>query len=593
MVFYVGNMIKKLSNPTIVVVTDRNDLDDQLYETFLSANIYLKQDAIQIESRKDLTDKLEGRSAGGIIFTTLQKFEEESGLYSERDNILVLVDEAHRSHYGINPDIKIDRNTLEASKKYGTAKYLHEALPNAIYIGFTGTPVETKNKSTSNIFGDVIDVYDMTQAILDGATVPIVYEGRMARVGLNQKVLDAIDDYYSELEKDEERKDLVANKAMVVAYSRKSAYLMYKKFIKVKPEWAKHIRIIITSNNKDSEEMQRFIGSKSDKEQNEKDFKKENSDFKIAIVVDMWLTGFDVPSLGTMYIDKPMKAHNLMQAIARVNRVYKDKEGGIIVDYIGLKKFLLEALKTYTTRDQGKIIDNTLLLKALNDKLELIRNLFYGFNYHNFAAISDKEKYNLIQDGANHILYTEIRKKQFMKYCYDVKNLYSLCTGILDEKQKEEILYFISVRSFISKLSGDKPDINEINEHVGKLIEDAIQEDEMLVLSELNKNKQFNLLSSAIFEKLKQMKNKNVAADILQRALKEIINQIGKTNLILMEKFSGKFNRLATKYNERINIEDTEKIIQEMFNLKQEIEKEITKGNEYDLSVEKKPSLMP
>ena len=398
MVFYSANMIKILKNPSIVVVTDRNDLDDQLFNTFSQCSEFLKQKPVQIESRADLNDKLENRISGGIFFTTLQKFEEETGVFSKRDDILVLVDEAHRSHYGIDATMKFDKEKMIAYKKYGTAKYLHTAFPNATYIGFTGTPVETKDKSTSEIFGNVIDTYDMTQAILDGATVPIMYEARMARVGLNQKILDEIDDYYTYLEKDEgvdeetlneskkemakmqeiiedpDRLELivkdiiknysdientVANKAMVVAYSRKTAYTMYKKFLELKPEWKNKIHMVITSNNKDDEEMQKAIGPTKDKHQLEKDFKDYNSEFKIAIVVDMWLTGFDVPSLGTMYVDKPMKAHNLMQAIARVNRVFKDKQGGLIVDYIGLKRWLIDALKTYTKRDQGKVVDNT------------------------------------------------------------------------------------------------------------------------------------------------------------------------------------------------------------------------------------------
>ena len=464
MVFYAGNMIKVLNNPSIVVVTDRNDLDNQLFTTFAKCFEYLKQEPVQIENRQDLNEKLEGRKSGGIFFTTLQKFEEETGAFSQRDDILVLVDEAHRSHYGLDATIKFDKAKMEAYKKYGTAKYLHDAFPNATYIGFTGTPVETKDKSTTNVFGDIIDTYDMTQAIMDGATVPIMYESRMARVGLNQKILDEIDDYYNMLETEEgiddykiaeskkamatmkqiiedpdrlemivkdiikhyeEIETSVANKAMVVAYSRQSAFTMYKKFIELRPEWENKVNMIITSNNKDDEEMQKAIGSKKDKKQLEVDFKDMESSFKIAIVVDMWLTGFDVPGLGTMYMDKPMKAHNLMQAIARVNRVYKDKTGGLIVDYIGLKRWLLDALKTYTKRDQGKIVDNSELAKVLNDKVELIRDLFKGFYYGHFATTTDSDKYEIIMAGANWMLETEEKKKAFMKYSYDVKSLYA------------------------------------------------------------------------------------------------------------------------------------------------------------------------
>ncbi len=627
MVFYAGNMIKVLKNPSIIVVTDRNDLDNQLFTTFAKCSEYLKQSPVQIESREDLQEKLENRVSGGIFFTTLQKFEEETGLFSKRDDILVLVDEAHRSHYGIDATIKFDKEKMKAYKKYGTAKYLHEAFPNATYIGFTGTPVETKDKSTSNVFGQVIDTYDMTQAIMDGATVPIMYEARMARVGLNQKLLDEIDDYYNMLETEEGVEDYkiaeskkemakmeqiiedpdrlemivkdiinhyediqtsVANKAMVVAYSRKSAFTMYKKFLELRPNWENKVHMVITSNNKDDEEMQKAIGSKKDKKQLEVDFKDMDSEFEIAIVVDMWLTGFDVPGLGTMYVDKPMKAHNLMQAIARVNRVYKDKQGGLIVDYIGLKKWLLDALKTYTKRDQGKIVDNSELVKVLMDKVELIRDLFNGFYYGHFATTTDSDKYEIIMAGANWMLKTEEIRKAFMRYSYDVKSLYSLCTGELSQEIKDEILFFISVRSFISKLSGDKIDVKEINDNVAKMLERAIQDDEMLQIGDVHNSNRLAILSDEILNKLAKMQKKNIAVEVLNRALKEYVEQVGKENVVLMEKFSTKFQKIVASYNERTSVEDIEKIIQEMINLKNEIEQELKAGNEYNLSTEEK-----
>mgnify|MGYP000605981920 FL=1 len=627
MVFYTGNMIKKLGNPSIVVVTDRNDLDNQLYTTFAKCSNYLKQDPVQIENREDLNDKLDNRKSGGIFFTTLQKFEEETGLFSNRDDILVLVDEAHRSHYGIDATIKFDKEKMKAYKKYGTAKHLHEAFPNATYIGFTGTPVETKDKSTSNVFGKVIDTYDMTQAIMDGATVPIMYEARMARVGLNQKILDEIDDYYNYLEREEDveeykinesKKEMtkmsqiiedpdrlqmivediikqyeqietsVANKAMVVAYSRNSAYTMYKKFLELRPDWKNKVHMVITSNNKDDEKMQKAIGSKKDKKQLEIEFKDMDSEFKIAIVVDMWLTGFDVPGLGTMYIDKPMKAHNLMQAIARVNRVYKDKKGGLIVDYIGLKRWLLEALKIYTKRDQGKIVDNSELVKVLMDKVELIRDLFNGFYYGHFATTTDSDKYEIISAGANWILKTEDTQKRFMKYSYDVKSLYSLCAGELSQEIKDEILFFVSVRSFISKLSGGKIDVKEINSNVAKMLERAIQDDEMLQIGEVHNSNQLSILSDEILNKIAKMKKKNIAVEILNRALKDYVDQVGKENVVMMEKFSTRFQKIVASYNERTSVEDIEKIIQEMINLKKEIDKKMKSGNEYNLSTEEK-----
>lgn len=629
MVFYSSNMIKILKNPSVVVVTDRNDLDNQLFLTFSHCSEYLKQSPIQIESRRDLNDRLENRISGGIFFTTLQKFEEETGLFSKREDILILVDEAHRSHYGIDATMKFDKEKMIAYKKYGTAKYLHEAFPNATYIGFTGTPVETADKSTSSIFGNVIDIYDMTQAILDGSTVPIIYESRMARVGLNQRILDEIDNYYTYLDREEgveeevlnqskkemakmqqiiedpdrlelivkdiikeyeEIEDTVTNKAMVVAYSRKTAYIMYKKFLELRPEWKNKVHMVITSNNKDEEEMQKEIGSSKDKHQLEKDFKDADSEFKIAIVVDMWLTGFDVPQLGTMYVDKPMKAHNLMQAIARVNRVYKDKKGGLIVDYIGLKRWLVEALKTYTKRDQGKIIDNNEIIKVLMDKIELIRNIFYGFEYSHFATTTDRDKYEIIMDAANWVLKTDKIKKEFMKYSYDCKSLYALCAGELEKSIKDEILLFIAVRSFITKINGDdsKIDISEINSHVAGMLERAIQDDEMLQIGNVHNSNKIVLLSDELINKISKMQKKNIAVEILNKALKDYIEKVGKQNIVLMEKFSTKFKKIADAYNERISIEDIEKIIQEMIQLKIEIEKELAAGNEYNLSIEEK-----
>ena len=632
MVFYSGNMIKRLNNPTIVVVTDRNDLDNQLYETFIKCDYYLKQKPQKAESRKQLDEMLKDRISGGIFFTTLQKFEEETGLFTDRNDILVLVDECHRSHYGLEASMEIDYEKNTVKEKFGTAKYLHNALPNAIYIGFTGTPVETKDKSTSSIFGEVIDTYDMTQAILDGSTVPIMYESRMARVGLNQKILDEIDDYYSYIEetgsadeytinkskqmmarisqiiedpdrlelivKDiishyEERKDMIADHAMVVAYSRKAAYTMYKKFIELRPDYKDVVNMIVTPSNKDSEDMQKVIGTKNDKKDLEIRFKNEANDpnekFKIAIVVDMWLTGFDVPRLGVMYIDKPMKAHNLMQAIARVNRVYKTKPAGLIVDYIGLKAWLLDALKTYTTRDQKQVVDNNELVNVLKDKVEIIDGILNGFNYSSFNDLDNTGKYNLIKEGANLVLGTEDKKKRFMKHSLDVKNLYTLCNGILEPYYKAKVLYIISVRSFISKITNEnKLDVSEINRNVGLMLEQSISKDELINLGELSRGNSLELLSDTMLNKLRSLKDKNIAAEILSRAIKTTISDIGKINLTLQEKFSTKFNKIVDAYNERTDIADIEKIIEEMIKLKKEIEEELEKGNEYNLSLEEK-----
>lgn len=630
MVFYAANMIRLLKNPTIVVVTDRNDLDNQLYSTFLNSVDFLKQTPVQANSREMLTEILKDRQSGGIFFTTLQKFEEETGLFSDRNDILVLVDECHRSHYGLDPIIKIDTDSATAYKKFGVAKYLHDALPNAIYIGFTGTPIETKDRSTSSIFGDVIDTYDMTQAIMDGSTVPIVYESRMAKVGLNQRLLEEIDAYYNEIEangqadeytikkskqmmatissviedpdrlelivKDiishyEERKTMDADHAMVVAYSRKSAYIMYKKFLELRPDYEDKVHMVITPSNKDDEEMQKAIGTKYDKKILENRFKSndKNEPFKVAIVVDMWLTGFDVPSLGTMYIDKPMKAHNLMQAIARVNRVFKSKTAGLIVDYIGLKGWLLEALKTYTTRDQNKVVDNEEYIKVLKDNVELADNYLFGVDYLDFKSLDNTGKYNKIKEGANHILATNERERLFMSVSSSVKSLFTMCNGVINNDLKDKVLYIISVRSFITKIKHvNKLDVEEINKNVADMLNKAITDDELINLGELSHSNELDLLSAEMVNKLAQMKEKNVAADVLSRAIKTALGKIGKVNVTLQQKFSDRFNKIVEEYNERTSIADIEKVIQELINLRNEITVEINNGNEYNLSIEEK-----
>jgi len=629
MVFYAGNMITKLNNPTIIVVTDRNDLDNQLFETFAKCQDFLRQKPVRIENRKDLVAKLEDKQAGGIIFTTLWKFEEETGFLSNRKDILIIADEAHRSHYGINGTIKVDRETLTAEKKYGTAKYLHDAFPNATYIGFTGTPVEIRDHSTTGVFGEVIDVYDMTQSIEDGATVPLYYEGRMAKVGLNPDILQQIDEYYELLEREDmaeeeqiqkskkamasisqiiedpsrlemiaqdilqhydTRKNMTANKAMIVAYSRNAGYALYRKILELRSELADNVKIIMTPSNKDSEEMAIAIGSSREKVEREKAFKDPDSKFTIAIVVDMWLTGFDVPCLGTMYVDKPMKAHNLMQAIARVNRVYKDKTSGLIVDYIGLKQWLLDALKTYTNRDQGKIVDDEETLKVLKDKLEVAHNIFHGFDYSGFQVANNAEKYQLINQGANFILETEERTKRFRQCSRDIKNLYSITSGLVNDQDRADILYIIAVKSFINKLtqSDNKLDIAQINQDVAEMLQQAIVDDELIQVGEIKHGKNLSILNNQIIQKIANMKERNIAAEILKKALRGSIEQIAASNVVLAEKFSERFERITKLYNERTSIMDIERVLEQLIELSNDMTKEMKSKNDLDLTDDEK-----
>ena len=626
MTFLAGNLIKnkELNNPTILVITDRNDLDDQLYSTFCSANEFLRQDPIKCDSRADVKIFLEGRKTGGVVFSTIQKFEEETGLLSDRKNIVVMVDEAHRTQY--NLDGKIDINTGEI--KYGYAKYLREALPNATYIAFTGTPIDNADKSTYAVFGDLIDVYDMTQAVEDGATVKIYYESRLAKVKLDDYYMNLIDQEYYDMQvkegvesytveqsqnqmsrmekiicnedrirqvvKDiiehyEDRKNQVAGKAMIVAYSRTAAYMMYKEIIKQRPDYENKVKMVMTTNNNDPQEMAKLIGTKKEQKKREEEFRDLDSEFKIVIVVDMWLTGFDVPALDTMYIDKPMKAHNLMQAIARVNRVFPGKSGGLVVDYIGIKKELFDALKTYSTRDQDKIQENDEAKDIVLDILEVLRNEFHNFDYNGFFGDSDKVRYDLIRNGAEFVQFTEHRKDLFMEQTKKLKDVYKICSSLLSKREKEEISFFIAIRSFIMKVTKKGvPDLKEINERISKMLEEAIIGDDVIVLTKAGSSETFDLLNEENMMKIKMMPQKNIAANILIRAMKDKVNQIKQKNIIISRTFSEKLERIIEKYNHRHDEKDVYEVLEALVEFKEELLKDIESGNAMDLTYEEK-----
>ena len=626
MTFLAGNLIKnkRLESPTILVITDRNDLDDQLFSTFCSASEFLRQEPIKCDSRADVKQVLEGRKTGGVVFSTIQKFEEETGLLSDRKNIIVMVDEAHRTQY--NLDGKLDINTGEI--KYGYAKYLREALPNATYIAFTGTPIDNTDKSTYGVFGDLIDVYDMTQAVEDGATVKIYYESRLAKVKLDQSTMNLIDEEYFNMQvkedvesytveqsqkqmsrmekiicdedrirqvvKDiishyEERKTQVAGKAMIVAYSRTAAYLMYQEMIKQRPDYENKVKMVMTTNNGDDDEMAKLIGTKKDQKKREEEFRDLDSEFKIVIVVDMWLTGFDVPALDTMYIDKPMKAHNLMQAIARVNRVFPGKSGGLVVDYIGLKRELFDALKTYSTRDQDKIQENDEAKTIALDILEILRNEFHSFDYEGFFGDSDKIRYDLIRNGAEFVQFMEHRKNLFMEQTKKLKDVYKICTSLLSKREKEEVSFFMAIRSFIMKTTKKGvPDLKEINERISKMLEDAILGDEVLVLTKAGSSETFDLLNEENMLKIKLMPQKNIAANILMRAMKDKVEQVKKKNIIVSRAFSEKLQQIIEKYNHRHDEKDVYEVLEALVQFKEELYKAIESGNAMDLTYEEK-----
>jgi len=472
MVFYAGNMIKVLNNPSIVVVTDRNDLDDQLFSQFSKCKDFLYQVPNKAESREHLKKLLAGREANGIIFSTIQKFEESTEPLSERKNIIIMADEAHRGQYGL--DEKVDKNTGRIS--FGIARIIRDNFPNATYIGFTGTPISLKDRSTIEVFGNYIDIYDMTQAVEDGATRRVYYKSRVIKLNLDNSILEMIDKEYEILSNNAEihaieksKKELgrlesilgadqtidsltrdivmhyeenrqyeLTGKAMIVAYSRTIAMKIYKRILQLRPNWTKKVAVVMTSGNNDQEEWRDIIGNKKYKNELAKKFKDNDSELKIAIVVDMWLTGFDVPSLATMYIYKPMAGHNLMQAIARVNRVYKDKEGGLVVDYVGIAGALKRAMNDYTSRDKKNYGDTDIAKVAYPkflEKISICQDLFYEYDYSKFREGTDLERAKTISGAVNFIvdISREKEKQDFLKESLLLHQALSLCSSLVEE----------------------------------------------------------------------------------------------------------------------------------------------------------------
>lgn len=623
MVFYSGIIVSdpEFSNPTIVVLTDRNDLDSQLYSTFCaSSKLLLRQTPKQAESRAHLKELLDVK-AGGIIFTTIQKFEEGTGVINDRENVIFMADEAHRSQYGT--EAKLDRETGEW--KYGMAKHMRDALPKATFIGFTGTPIDFKDKSTVEVFGKYIDIYDMTQAVDDGATVPIYYENRTARLKLNDEMLIRIDQEYAaiagdstemEIEKSkadlssieavvgsperlnmladdiiahyEDRQYVLTGKAMIVCMTRRIAINLYKKLLEKRPEWDKKVKVVLTASNQDPEDWHDIIGNKAYRDGLMIEFKDENSDFKIAIVVDMWLTGFDVPSMATMYIDKPMKGHTLMQAIARVNRVYKDKEAGLIVDYIGMAAELKNALKQYTKRDQDKVPDLGLAYSVAMAKLELMQDFFYPFDYSSFFGDSDIQRLKVIADGVDYALsFEEEEAKDFVKEATALSQAETLCRSLLDDKTKKEIEFFKCVKAGVCKIGGKgKVTSNEINARIMKMLEQAIEQDGLVNIFEQagKKNPEISLLSDEYMAQVRRMKHKNIAAEMLRKLLDDNIKIFARTGVVKSQLFSEKMKTVLKRYNNRM-ITSAE-VIEELLNLSKEMTEAYNAGEEKGLSVE-------
>ena len=633
MVFYAHLLQEALDSPTIVVLTDRNDLDDQLYGQFAKCKDFLRQAPIQAESRENLKTLLAGRQANGIIFTTMQKFEESDEPLSERNNIIVMADEAHRGQYGLAEKIKIVKNDAgkeEAKRVIGTARIIRNSLPNATYIGFTGTPISSKDRSTREVFGDYIDIYDMTQAVEDGATRPVYYESRVIKLNLDQEILDKIDAEYDlmALNADEEviekskrelgqmeavlgndntidslvcdilehyennRENLLTGKAMIVAYSRLIAMKIYKRILEIHPDWSEKVGVVMTSGNNDPEEWRQIIGNKHHKDELAKKFKDNNSPMKIAIVVDMWLTGFDVPSLATMYVYKPMAGHNLMQAIARVNRVFRDKEGGLVVDYVGIATALKQAMNDYTSRDKKNYGDTDVAKIAypkFMEKLAVCRDKFHGYDYSKFKSGTDLERAKAISGAVNFIIGREKvdDKDSFVKEALMLHQALSLCSSLVDEESRFEAAFFEAVRVLVIRLTvtglGKKISLPEMNARINELLKQSIKSDGVINLFSDIKE-EFSLFDPKFLQEVANMKEKNLAVELLKKLISEQVSVYRRTNVVKSEKFSDIMQRAINAYLN--GMLTNEEVIDEMLKLAKQIAADQKEGNKLGLTAD-------
>ena len=633
MVFYAHLLQEALDSPTIVVLTDRNDLDDQLYGQFAKCKDFLRQEPVQAKSRENLKTLLAGRQANGIIFTTMQKFEESHEPLSERQNIIVMADEAHRGQYGLAEKIKITKNEDGedvAKRVVGTARIIRNSLPNATYIGFTGTPISSKDRSTREVFGDYIDIYDMTQAVEDGATRPVYYESRVIKLKLDEATLKLIDTEYDimaanaddeVIEKskrelgqmeavlgndntinslvgdildhyENNRENLLTGKAMIVAYSRPIAMKIYKRILELRPAWTEKVAVVMTSGNNDPEEWRQIIGNKHHKDELAKKFKDNNSPLKIAIVVDMWLTGFDVPSLATMYVYKPMSGHNLMQAIARVNRVFRDKEGGLVVDYVGIATALKQAMNDYTSRDKKNYGDTDVAKVAYPkflEKLSVCRDKFYGYDYSKFKSGTDLERAKTISGAVNFIMDREKidEKDSFVKEALMLHQALSLCSSLVDEDDRFEAAFFESIRVLVLRLAntgvGKKISLPEMNARINELLKHSIKSDGVINLFSDIKE-EFSLFDPKFLEEVANMKEKNLAVELLKKLIADQVSVYRRTNVVKSEKFSEIMQRSLNAYLN--GMLTNEEVIEEMLKLAKQIATAQKEGDQLGLTAD-------
>lgn len=636
MVFYAHLLQEVLDSPTIVVMTDRIDLDDQLYMQFSKCSKFLRQVPVQAESKEHLKSLLEGRTANGIIFTTMFKFEKGETALSNRRNIVVMADEAHRGQYGFDEKIVLaenDEGEKEAHIVVGNARIIRDALPNATFVGFTGTPIRVKDRNTREVFGDYIDVYDMTQAVEDGATRPVYYESRVIHLKLDQNTLQLIDSTYDLLEQQADsatiekskkmlgqmesvlgadstieslcldivthyetnREHLLTGKAMIVAYSRPIAMKIYRKILEMRPNWKEKVGVVMTSGNNDPEDWKEVIGTKSHKEELARKFKDNNDPMKIAIVVDMWLTGFDVPSLATMYVYKPMHGYNLMQAVARVNRVFQDKEGGLIVDYVGIASALKEAMKEYSSRDRARYGDMDIAKTAypkFQEKLQVCKDLMHGFNFNDFITGNALLMAKCITSGVNFILDVKVpnRKELFIKEALLLKQAHSLCSSLTNADERRAAAFFESVRATVTKISmegtGAKPlSLKEINSQINELLKASIQSEGVINLFESKHlGEKFSLFDPNVLEEIAKMKEKNIVVEILRKLMAEQIAIYKRTNVVQATTFSEKITLLMNSYYN--GLITNEEVIKELLKAAEEIADLRKQGEKLGLSEE-------
>ena len=599
-------------SPTILIITDRTDLDDQLSKQFVASKKYIGDETVvSIESREKLREELQGRESGGVYLTTIQKFTEDIQLLTDRANVICISDEAHRSQINLDQKVRITDDGVE--RKYGFAKYLHDSLPNATYVGFTGTPVD----GTIEVFGPVVDAYTMTESVRDGITVNLVYDGRAARVTLDQEKVREIEKYYEECERlganehqVEESKKAVANmeviigdhnrlravaedfirhyegrvaegatvagKAMFVCMNRYIAYDLYKIIIELRPEWAvkkvaadgvelserdkkelkpiEMLKLVMTRNKDDEKELFDMLGTKEDRKEFDRQFKNPKSNFKIAIVVDMWLTGFDVPELDTIYIDKPIQQHTLIQTISRVNRVCEGKDKGLIVDYIGIKKNMNLALKKYTNFECEEFEGVDQCVVIVKDQLEVLGQMFHNFNSKDYFHGSPTEQLACLNRAVEYVQLSEELETRFMAAVKRMKQAFNLCSSSekLSDEDKDYIHFYCAVRSILFKLTkGDAPDITQMNARVREMLEGAIQSDGIEELFETGKHISVDIFSDEYMDKINAIQFPNTKIKILQRLLSQAIDEFRKVNKIMGMEFADRLKRVVDEYNNR------------------------------------------